>query len=118
MDVSVYQKLQKNSLQVLRNILLVTSAILILLPSAVSFSHIFTEHSHQLCKNYADDHYHEKSLDCELHKFHKKSALSFDFPTYEIIPVISESLSIFDYYKFLNDYEPLHYDLRGPPAIT
>lgn len=101
-----------------KNIFFVFAAILILLPPVVSFSHIFSGHGHGLCDNYAEHHYHSKSIDCELHKFNKKSGYTFEFIDFTPITEDSESEEIFDYYSFLNDFEPLHFDLRGPPNFA
>lgn len=101
-----------------KNIFFVFSAVLILLPPVVSFSHIFTDHSHKLCDNYAEHHYHAKSIDCELHKFHKNPALSISFPKYILVPDEHTQEEIFDYYQFLNEYEPLNFYLRGPPCFA
>ncbi|WP_026934483.1 hypothetical protein [Christiangramia echinicola] len=94
------------------------SAILILLPSAVSFSHIFSDHSHKLCDNYAEHHYHEKSIDCELHHFQKNPVLELKFPEYNFDFIEYQEKLTYDYYDFLNDFEPLPFDLRGPPSIA
>ncbi|MDX1542478.1 MAG: hypothetical protein R3214_00920 [Christiangramia sp.] len=102
----------------LKNIFFVFTAILILLPSAVSFSHVFTEHSHRICDNYSEYHYHKESIDCDLHKFHKNPALQIDLPEFSLVSEILEERSIFEYYKFLNDFEPLSFDLRGPPYFA
>ncbi|MCG9972506.1 hypothetical protein [Christiangramia crocea] len=102
----------------LKDIFFVFTAILILLPSAVSFSHIFLDHSHKLCENYSEYHYHKKSIDCELHTFHKNPALQITFPEYNIVSEVTKERGIFEYYQFLNDFEPLAFDLRGPPSIA
>ncbi|WP_141877845.1 hypothetical protein [Gramella sp. Hel_I_59] len=102
----------------LKNILLLFTAVLILLPTGVSFSHIFADHGHKLCDNYADEHYHDKSLDCELHKFQKNPIISLDFQSFQFAEVFYTSTLTYDYYRFLNDYEPLCYELRGPPALS
>jgi len=101
-----------------KNIFLIATAVLILIPSAVSFSHIFTDHDHALCDNYAEQHYHAKSIDCDLHKFHKNPALTIELPEYELVIENVAPEQIFDYYKFLNEYEPLSFDLRGPPLFA
>lgn len=88
------------------------------MPSTVSFSHIFTDHHHKLCDDYAEHHYHAKSIDCELHKFHKNPALSIDFPEYSLIARENIKEKLFDYYQFLNEFEPLYFDLRGPPPFA
>lgn len=105
-------------MNVLKNILLIFTAVLILLPSGVSFSHLFSDHGHSLCDNYADEHYHDKSLDCELHKFQKNPIISLDFHSFQFEEAVYTSALNYDYYQFLNDYEPLCYELRGPPAIS
>ena len=105
-------------MKLFKNILLVFTAVLILLPSGVSFSHIFTDHNHQLCDNYAEHHYHSKSIDCELHKFHKNPALSLELPEYVLFIDQEVQEEQFDYYKFLNEYEPLDFYLRGPPIFA
>lgn len=105
-------------MKVIKNIFFVFTAVLILLPSAVSFAHLFSEHSHKLCDNYAEHHYHTESIDCELHHFQKNPALEIDFPEYEVVLVVLQEKLTFDYYQFLNDYEALAFDLRGPPAFA
>lgn len=105
-------------MKVLKNIFFICTAVLILLPAAVSFSHIFSEHSHELCDNYAEHHYHDKSIDCDLHKFNKKSVYTFDFIDYTLVSAQNETEEISNYYTFINDYEPLYFDLRGPPNFT
>lgn len=100
------------------NIFITLTAVLILLPSGVSFSHIFSEHDHKLCDNYAEQHYHEKSIDCDLHKFQKNPALTLDLPEYQLVLEAAGTKLFFNYYEFLNDYEPLPFDLRGPPVFT
>ncbi|QYA26577.1 hypothetical protein G3I01_14050 [Gramella sp. MT6] len=105
-------------MKVLKNIFFICSAVLILLPGIISFSHIFSEHSHKLCDNYAEHHYHSKSLDCDLHKFSKKSVYHFTATEYLLVSEITEVKEIFDYYSFLNEFEPLHFDLRGPPQFA
>ncbi|APG59659.1 hypothetical protein [Christiangramia salexigens] len=101
----------------LKGIFLVTTAILILLPSAVSFSHVFAGHGHKLCDNYAEHHYHQKSADCDLHKFQKNPALSLEFTDFIPSEIQCQNKPLYNYYEFLNDYQALPFDLRGPPAI-
>lgn len=104
-------------MQALKNIFLLFTAVLLLLPSGVSFSHIFSSHEHKLCDNYAEHHYHTKSLDCELEKFQKNPAITLELPSYETLKVSPAPTLTYDYYTFLNDYEPLHFELRGPPQL-
>lgn len=88
---------------------------MLLFPSAVSFAHIFSGHTHEVCINYADDHFHAKSLDCDLHSFHKNPAVVVNFVKFEPVLSNTPTLKFFDFYQFLSDYQKLPYELRGPP---
>ncbi|MDT0685606.1 hypothetical protein [Autumnicola psychrophila] len=98
-----------------QNIFLVLSAVLILLPSAISFAHIFSSHGHQLCDNYSESHYHAKPVDCDLYKFHKTPGLQLEFLTLEPVEIKVQQNVIFNYYQFLSDYQKLPFEQRGPP---
>ncbi|MUP45824.1 hypothetical protein E0K83_08700 [Gramella sp. BOM4] len=99
----------------IKNILLVFTAFLILLPSGVSFSHVFSGHEHSVCSNYAEFHFHKKPVDCDLQKFQKNPAIQLDLQEYGLYTDLRIGKSLFDYYQFLNDFEALPFDLRGPP---
>ena len=82
---------------------------------AINFAHVFSGHGHELCEHYAEEHFHTKTLDCELHQFQKNPALVisvFEFPT-EITEAKKGQTP--DYYQFLSDYQKLPFELRGPP---
>lgn len=102
-------------LNLLKNIFLVFTAVIILIPTAVNFAHIFSGHGHEICEHYAEEHFHVKNLECELHQFQKNSALSIKF--FEFTPEIPvpEKQKLPDYYQFLSDYIKLPFELRGPP---
>ncbi|MCP9200299.1 hypothetical protein MKO06_10290 [Gramella sp. GC03-9] len=101
-----------------KNILFVFTAFLIFLPSGLSLSHIFSDHAHAVCTEYAEYHYHKKQLDCDLQKFKKDPALKIDLPRYEPFAEISFHRFVFDYYHYLNDFEALSFSLRGPPILA
>lgn len=102
----------------LRNIFLIFSAALILLPQGVDFVHIFKDHGHKLCDNYAEFHYHNDSLDCELHKFQKHSSYYFQFSEYELnLPALGSQEDETSY-TFLNEFTHLSFNLRAPPYYT
>ena len=85
------------------------------MPSALSFSHIFSGHGHELCANYADEHFHASSIDCELHSFHQNPALVASFINFETFKEKRVKKLFFDFYQFLSDYQRLPFELRGPP---
>jgi len=90
--------------------------ILLLLPTGVSFSHIFSGHGHEICVDYADKHFHENNLDCELHSFNHSPVLAADFINYEPLVEKQVKKQFFDFYQFLSDYQKLPFELRGPPS--
>lgn len=89
---------------------------MLLLPGAVSFAHIFSDHSHNVCINYADNHFHAKNLDCDLHSFHKNPAVVVDFIKFKPVSPNTPALKFFDFYQFLSDYQKLPFEPRGPPT--
>lgn len=88
------------------------------MPSVISFSHIFLGHSHEVCVNYSEKHFHKKSLDCDLHKFHKNPALHINFSKYESLTIQKQETHSFNYYQFLSDFQKLSFELRGPPLVV
>ena len=86
-----------------------------MIPTAVNFAHIFSGHGHEICDDYAEEHFHVKNLDCELHQFQKNSALSIIFFEFSPEVPIFEKQALPDYYQFLSDYIKLPFELRGPP---
>lgn len=104
-------------MKALKHIFLLTTALVILIPAAISFAHIFSNHTHEVCVNYADEHFHKDNLECELSKFHKNPALELSFIDFETIPEFLPGQSLPNYYDFLSEYQELPFELRGPPAI-
>ena len=95
--------------------LLIIAAILT--PSIIKLSHAIYGHEEQQCKIIGSLHVHEVEQDCDFQKF----KLS---PQYHIILADIEKLSTpvikeknLDLYSFLNKYQKLHFELRGPPLV-
>lgn len=87
-------------------------------PIVINFSHIFSVHGHEICVNYAEMHFHDSSLDCDLYSYTQSPVLAADFINFE--PLLEKLIKkeFFNFYQFLNDYEKLHFELRGPPIAT
>ncbi|MCM4157425.1 hypothetical protein [Gramella sp. AN32] len=96
---------------------LIISALVILFPPVVEFFHIFLKHDHKICDQYAEVHFHKKNVDCQLYKFHKNPILDFEIFNYELVEFADEIQQPTSYYQFLNNYEPLAFDTRGPPLL-
>lgn len=90
---------------------------MLLFPTAVNFAHTFSGHGHELCVNYADEHFHESNLDCDLNSYHQSPALASDFINFESIVEKQVKKQFFEFYHFLSDYQKLPFELRGPPGI-
>ncbi|MBI6115250.1 hypothetical protein [Salegentibacter maritimus] len=102
-------------MKLFKHIFVCLIAAMLLMPSALSFSHIFSGHGHELCDNYADEHFHATSIDCELHSFNNNPALIASFINFETFDEKHVKKQFFDFYQFLSDYQRLPFELRGPP---
>ncbi|WP_037324493.1 hypothetical protein [Salinimicrobium terrae] len=89
---------------------------LILFPSAVDLAHVFAGHQHYSCNHYAESHFHQKTVDCDI--FHLQQN-PFSFPpldSWSLHEPEVENTSIGKEYNFLSAYQKLHFSLRAPPA--
>ncbi|MCY2687093.1 hypothetical protein [Salinimicrobium sp. TH3] len=101
-----------------QKITLVLFTGLILFPSAVDFAHVFAGHQHYYCNHYAEAHFHEKSVDCEIiHLQHN----SFSIPAINLwvlhTPEVDKTSAGKDYI-YLSTFQKLHFALRAPPALA
>ena len=102
-------------MKALQKYILVLFASLIVFPSAVELAHVFSEHQHNYCNHYADSHFHEKNIDCELFDFQKTP---FDYPvlfSYSLINPEVSTLVETGNYHFLSSSRKLSFSLRAPP---
>jgi len=92
-------------------------AAVFLVPSAVKFAHIFTHHTHEVCKGYESTHIHKVDIDCDFNKFNLNK--NFTFFNFNIDLFLEKSVpqKIISQYHFLSEYQRLQTSLRGPPAI-
>ncbi len=96
---------------------IVILAIALLTPSFVKFSHVFEDHIHEVCKNPQKTHFHEVDLDCEFYKFKLNKKLIFASNEFQFLNIVENHQPIVLQYRFLSDYQPLHFSLRGPPQL-
>ncbi|TDN85864.1 hypothetical protein DET49_11626 [Salegentibacter sp. 24] len=105
-------------MKILKHIFAILLGALLLLPVVISFSHIFSGHGHELCINYADEHFHQSNLDCDVYSYHQNPALTAAFPYFETLQEKQVKKQFFDFYQFLSDYQKLSFELRGPPLAA
>ena len=95
---------------------LIVFAGLIIFPSTVELAHVFSGHKHDFCNHYAESHFHEKNIDCELFHFQKKSfsyTLLYTWTPQEL-EILLHPLQ--REYLHISTYQKLHFSLRAPPA--
>jgi hypothetical protein len=101
-----------------QKITLVLFTGLILFPSAVDLAHVFAGHQHYSCDHYAESHFHQKSVDCDI--FHLQHN-SFSIPAIQswvlYTPEI-DNTSVGKDYIYLSTFQKLHFSLRAPPALA
>ncbi|MGJ8593588.1 MAG: hypothetical protein ACSHXF_13635 [Aquaticitalea sp.] len=92
-------------------------AIALLVPSAVTFSHIFSHHHHEICNGEPQTHIHKSDIDCDFYKFKLSASYTIPSISYEFIPVEDNHAINQTVYAFLSEYQRLHFSLRGPPQL-
>lgn len=99
-----------------QKMLLVLFTGLILFPSAVDLAHVFSGHQHYTCNHYAESHFHQKTVDCEILHLQQNP---FSFPplqSWSLFEPEVENLPAQKDYDFLSTFQKLHFSLRAPPA--
>ncbi|MFD1613651.1 hypothetical protein [Gelatiniphilus marinus] len=92
-------------------------AVVFLVPITVKFSHVFTHHTHEVCKGYDTAHIHKIDLDCDFYKFQLNKNFANSLFNLELFKEKNESLQIKSQYHFLSKYQRLQTALRGPPVL-
>jgi hypothetical protein len=77
--------------------------------------HALENHTHPVCISKIENHLHEKELDCDFHYFKVNQGYLKNNTYKSIIPFVKTAI-IGVPYNFLLEYQPLSYQLRGPPA--
>lgn len=89
--------------------------VTLLIPSAVSLSHIFAHEEDVFCENFIDTHFHKKNLDCELCDLRTVSPIVFVTENLNLYIPQKQTRYFFSHYQFLSDFQKLPFELRGPP---
>lgn len=93
-------------------------AFVLVLPSAVKFTHALSQHEHDVCLEKHQTHFHNVDLDCEFFKFKiqtQHSAINVDYELFSVVD--NHNISVSNY-TFISDYQRLHFSLRGPPHYS
>ncbi len=90
---------------------------LLLVPSAVKFAHIFTHHTHEVCKGYETTHIHKVDFDCDFYKFKLNKNFTYSLFNVDLFLEKGETQQIQSQYHFLSEYQRLQTSLRGPPVL-
>jgi len=92
-------------------------AVVFLVPSAVKFLHIFSHHTHEVCKGYQTTHIHKVDIDCDFYKFQLNKNFTHTFFNIDLFLEKNEPQQIVSQYHFLSKYQRLQTSLRGPPSL-
>lgn len=107
-----------NSLRshIVSKIAVLVLAILLLLPTAIKFTHAFNHYKHDVCLGEKSTHLHKSDLDCTFYKFKFSGNFLINFNNYNVFSPEEKQLKIDSQYYFLSSYQKLHFSLRGPPV--
>lgn len=92
-------------------------AIVLLVPIAVKFSHIFAHHKHDICKEEKATHLHEINTDCDFYKFKLSTSYTLTFFNIELFSPKEKTIKIVSQYQFSSEFQRIQTSLRGPPAL-
>lgn len=101
-----------------QKIFLVFCTGLIFFPSAVDLAHVFSGHKHDYCNHYAESHFHQDTIDCELCDFQKQA---FSFPPLYSEGFVNVEITVHPpkkEYLYLSTFQKLHFSLRAPPVVA
>lgn len=105
-------------MNVTKKIFILITAMLILLPSAVGIIHIFSDHEHAICSNYAEEHFHKEQQECHYDAFRKIPAVEIQILQFETKLVSSYVSHQYNFYQSLSSYNKISSKLRGPPMVA
>ncbi|QHI35561.1 hypothetical protein IMCC3317_09070 [Kordia antarctica] len=95
-------------------IAILSLAMLLLLPTATKFLHLFANHEHKVCTDNST-HIHEQIIDCEYLSYHLTPQIEFTPHQHTLIVIKKIRTQNFNYYAYLSEYQELSFALRGPP---
>ncbi|TVZ28528.1 hypothetical protein JM83_3660 [Gillisia sp. Hel_I_86] len=90
---------------------------MMLVPSILSFNHVFAHDFNFACNDHSTTHLHQSTLDCEFCNFHPTPVIKFQLFNFDLAEVLLPNKKFFDSYEFLSDFQTLSFSLRGPPAF-
>ncbi len=95
---------------------LIGLTIALLFPAFFVNSHVFAHEFKFGCDNNSTTHLHQSALDCKICKFHPAPIVGLDFARFVLFQnnIIHQAFP--DSYFYLNDFQKLSFQLRGPPT--
>ncbi|WP_341214874.1 hypothetical protein [uncultured Wocania sp.] len=92
-------------------------AVVFLVPSVIKFAHVFSHHTHKVCKGYDTTHIHKVDIECDFYKFKLNNNFTYSFFNIDLFLEKNEPQQIASQYYFLSKYQRLQTSLRGPPSL-
>lgn len=97
--------------------LILALAAVLVLPSVVKFSHVLSEHEHEVCVDANSSHFHELDIDCEFYKFKLNTNYYTSLELVEINPNEHFNSSEHSYDVFVPRQDRSSTSKRGPPVL-
>jgi len=98
--------------------IIILIATLLLLPSAVKFTHALSHHEHEVCLEKGQTHFHKVDIDCDFYKFKLNKSFYFKIDVPQVQKSLNVNVLILPYYSFLKSHQQLTSQLRGPPFLV
>ncbi|WP_425075503.1 hypothetical protein [Psychroserpens sp. S379A] len=97
-----------------------TSLVVICLvaPIGVKFTHLFSNHEHEVCLGENQSHFHEIDTDCEFFKFKINHNSFITISNYDLKQDFEPSVLEIEYYSYLKSQQQITSYLRGPPYLV
>jgi hypothetical protein len=93
-------------------------AILLLLPSAVKFTHAFNHYKHEVCLGEKSTHIHKVDVNCKFYDFKLNKPFYLTSVNVDLLLKVTNFKISNSLYTFLNNHRPLSFSLRGPPILV
>ncbi|SDS44257.1 hypothetical protein SAMN04515667_2190 [Formosa sp. Hel1_31_208] len=99
-------------------LIIILTAIVLLLPSAIKFTHALNHHEHEVCLEKGQTHFHTVDIDCDYYKFKLNTSFYFKINVPQVQKNLNVNVLKLPYYSFLKSHQQLTSQLRGPPFLV
>jgi hypothetical protein len=84
----------------------------------IGITHVLTQHEHNYCDHYADAHYHEDNLNCDIFHYHQSVSDGPVFFSYQFLNSEIRSNDQINVFRLISIGKREIISLRAPPATA